>query len=64
MLNALASGGVLLGGGEAAAYCHRTLVTTNHFDVDSFLSVWCYINRDLARQYEKVLRHMAHIGDF
>mmetsp|Transcript_16630 Transcript_16630/g.30099 ORF Transcript_16630/g.30099 Transcript_16630/m.30099 type:complete len:366 (-) Transcript_16630:581-1678(-) len=39
-------------------------VTTNHFDVDSFLSVWCYRNRELALKYESVLRHTARVGDF
>eukprot|EP00798_Chlamydomonas_sp_ICE-L_P000839 gene839-33570_t len=44
---------------------HKTnRITTNHFDVDSFLSVWSYVNRDLAVQYEAVLKHMARIGDF
>ncbi|KAL6759905.1 TLD-domain-containing protein [Haematococcus lacustris] len=39
-------------------------VTTNHFDIDSFLSVWCYTNRQQALRHEPVLRHMARIGDF
>ncbi|KAI8474832.1 MAG: hypothetical protein J3K34DRAFT_406742 [Monoraphidium minutum] len=46
------------------AVCQRSCVTTNHFDVDSFLSVWCYINRAAAVEHEAVLRHMARIGDF
>uniref|UniRef100_A0A7R9YSI3 Oxidation resistance protein 1 n=1 Tax=Chlamydomonas euryale TaxID=1486919 RepID=A0A7R9YSI3_9CHLO len=62
VINAIKAQGLL--GGEAAAYCQRRYVTTNHFDIDSFLSVWCYLNRDLAKQYAPVLRHMARIGDF
>ena len=27
-------------------------VTTNHFDVDSFLSVWAYVNRREALKHE------------
>jgi hypothetical protein len=39
-------------------------VATNHFDVDSFFSVWCLMNPDqvLANQY--LLRECARIGDF
>lgn len=29
-----------------------SFVTTNHFDVDSFLAVWCYINRAEAVAHE------------
>eukprot|EP00882_Tetradesmus_deserticola_P003737 GHRQ01003952.1.p1 GENE.GHRQ01003952.1~~GHRQ01003952.1.p1 ORF type:complete len:434 (+),score=147.57 GHRQ01003952.1:516-1817(+) len=43
---------------------HKRHVTTNHFDADSFLSCWCYINRQVALEHEGVLRHMARIGDF
>ncbi|GFR52476.1 hypothetical protein Agub_g15045, partial [Astrephomene gubernaculifera] len=50
--------------GQAYEWCQLPHVSTNHFDVDSFLSVWCYINRPLALQHEAVLRHMARIGDF
>jgi hypothetical protein len=39
-------------GGECYRYCQLPYVTTNHFDVDSFLSVWCYTNRQLALQHE------------
>mmetsp|Transcript_29815 Transcript_29815/g.42539 ORF Transcript_29815/g.42539 Transcript_29815/m.42539 type:complete len:408 (+) Transcript_29815:25-1248(+) len=39
-------------------------VTTNHFDIDSFLSVWCALNCDLAISYEGILREAARIGDF
>lgn len=51
MLNALAADCFPLGG-EASRYLKRSFVTTNHFDIDSFLSVWCFLNRDLARQHE------------
>ncbi|GIL55153.1 hypothetical protein Vafri_10748 [Volvox africanus] len=50
--------------GQAYEWCQLPRVSTNHFDVDSFLAVWCYINRNLALQREAVLRHMARIGDF
>ncbi|EFJ41453.1 hypothetical protein VOLCADRAFT_107660 [Volvox carteri f. nagariensis] len=50
--------------GQAYEWCQLAQVSTNHFDVDSFLSVWCYINRGLALQHEAILRHMARIGDF
>ncbi|KAG2451189.1 hypothetical protein HYH02_003796 [Chlamydomonas schloesseri] len=50
--------------GQPYEWCQLPRVSTNHFDVDSFLSVWCYINRPLALQHEAVLRHMARIGDF
>jgi len=39
-------------------------VTTNHFDIDSFLSVWCALNPDLAVLHEDLLRTAARIGDF
>lgn len=51
VLNALAADRFPLGG-EASRYLKRSFVTTNHFDIDSFLSVWCFLNRDLARQHE------------
>ena len=52
---------------NAAKEKHETLssnafVSTNHFDVDSFLSVWCAMNVDLAIKYEKILRIAAKIG--
>eukprot|EP00198_Chlamydomonas_reinhardtii_P002645 XP_001691981.1 predicted protein [Chlamydomonas reinhardtii] len=50
--------------GQPYEWCQLPRVSTNHFDVDSFLSAWCYINRSLALQHESVLRHMARIGDF
>ena len=39
-------------------------VTTNHFDIDSFLSVFTVLNRDVAFKYEKYIRETANIGDF
>jgi hypothetical protein len=39
-------------------------VTSNHFDIDSFLSLWCSINTELALKHEHVLRECAKIGDF
>ncbi|WIA22309.1 hypothetical protein OEZ85_004625 [Tetradesmus obliquus] len=49
---------------DAIVITHKRYVTTNHFDTDSFLSCWCYINRKAALEHEGVLRHMARIGDF
>jgi len=39
-------------------------VSTNHFDVDSFLSVWSLINFKESLNYEIILRESARIGDF
>lgn len=39
-------------------------VTSNHFDIDSFLSSWCIINPLVALRYEDILRNIANIGDF
>lgn len=39
-------------------------VSTNHFDVDSFLSSWCVINYKECLTYEIILRECARIGDF
>ena len=39
-------------------------VSTNHFDIDSFLSVWCCLNPNAALEHEQVLRECARIGDF
>lgn len=41
-----------------------SFITTNHFDIDSFLSVWCALNPDLAVLHEELLRIAARIGDF
>jgi len=47
---------------------HRILnkkaVTCDHFDVDSFVSVWAVLNPDKALEHEAVLREVARIGDF
>jgi hypothetical protein len=37
---------------EVAAALAKPYVSTNHFDIDSFLSVWCLLNRSLALQHE------------
>lgn len=39
-------------------------ITSNHFDIDSFLSVFCGINTSIAIEYEEILREAAKIGDF
>jgi hypothetical protein len=52
------------GGGSSGRMMQLSKVTTNHFDVDSFLSVWCFINKDLAVTFDSVLRLAAQIGDF
>ena len=39
-------------------------VTTNHFDIDSFLSVWCSLNVIRSVEFEIILREAAKIGDF
>lgn len=41
-----------------------SFVSTNHFDVDSFLSVWTACNPEKALQHEEVLQQAARIGDF
>jgi len=39
-------------------------VATNHFDIDSFLSIWCCVNPKLALIHEETIRECAKIGDF
>ena len=39
-------------------------VSTNHFDVDSFLSVWSACNPQMALGHADVIREAARIGDF
>lgn len=39
-------------------------VTSNHFDIDSFLSVFCCINPHIAVKHDQLLRQCARIGDF
>jgi hypothetical protein len=45
-------------------YFKTKFVSTNHFDVDSFTSVWCVLNPELALKHEAVIREVAKIGDF
>lgn len=45
-------------------FCECKYVTTNHFDIDSFLSVWCSLNLARAVEFEIILREAAKIGDF
>ena len=60
VLNAL-----LFGGGVGHPVLHGARSsTTNHFDIDSFVSVWCLQNPVVAVAHQAVLRRMAHIGDF
>jgi hypothetical protein len=37
---------------ELVSVLQRRCVASNHFDVDSFLSVWCYINRQATVEHE------------
>ncbi|KAH9258752.1 hypothetical protein BASA81_003254 [Batrachochytrium salamandrivorans] len=39
-------------------------VSANHFDIDSFVAVWCVINPTLALRYRDLLVELAVIGDF
>jgi hypothetical protein len=39
-------------------------VSSNHFDVDSFISCWCLVYPSLAANFDQVLREVARIGDF
>ena len=39
-------------------------VTTDHFDIDSFVSVWSLANPEAAIAYGPLLRAVARIGDF
>lgn len=42
----------------------KKFITSNHWDVDSFLSIWCCMNQEKAIAHELVLRECARIGDF
>jgi hypothetical protein len=56
---------LLYGGGAGHPVVHGCRgVTTNHFDIDSFVSVWCAQNPEAAVANQAVLRRAAHIGDF
>jgi hypothetical protein len=60
ILNALA-----YDGGRGHPVLHGvTGITTNHFDIDSFVAVWCAGNPRAALAHQAVLRRVAHIGDF
>lgn len=37
---------------DVVVITHKRYVTTNHFDIDSFLSCWCYVNRKAALEHE------------
>jgi hypothetical protein len=39
-------------------------VSSNHFDVDSFISCWSCVNPSLAANFDQILREIARIGDF
>lgn len=39
-------------------------VTSNHFDIDGFLAMWCLQNPEAAVAKARVLRQVALIGDF
>lgn len=39
-------------------------VSANHFDIDSFVAVWCVINPALALRHRDLLVELAVIGDF
>ena len=60
----IALNAIRAGGGSSSRMMQLDKVTTNHFDIDSFLSVWCVVNKDLATSFDPVLRLMARIGDF
>jgi hypothetical protein len=51
VLNALAQSSSWTAGRELAAVAARRYVSSDHFDIDSFLSVWCFINRSTALQH-------------
>lgn len=39
-------------------------VSSNHFDIDSFLSVWCCLNKNIAYKFRQIICECAIIGDF
>lgn len=39
-------------------------VSSNHFDIDAFTSVWCVLNQEKALQNEPLLREVGRVGDF
>jgi hypothetical protein len=40
------------------------MISSNHFDIDSFISVWSAMHPESALRYEMLLREVAKIGDF
>lgn len=40
------------------------VVTNNHFDIDGFIGVWCFVYPETVKTFGKVFRQMALIGDF
>lgn len=47
--------------------CQYPYVTTNHFDVDSFIPIWCFLNRQARRQTRLVVTQtlivqVFHVG--
>lgn len=49
---------------KASSLSPFATVTSNHWDVDSFLCCWSCINPQLALQHHDVIREAARIGDF
>lgn len=45
-------------------FIRSNFVSSNHFDIDSFLSVWCAVNPRSAKINEQLIREIAKIGDF
>lgn len=43
---------------------NQPTVSTNHFDIDSFISLWACCNPELAVKHEALVREVARIGDF
>ena len=46
------------------ALLQNRFVTTNHFDIDSFLSVWCALYPEEALAHQALLSECSNIGDF
>jgi hypothetical protein len=42
----------------------QRMISSNHFDIDSFISVWSAMHPESALRYEMLLREVAKIGDF
>lgn len=55
---------VLLAVQSSSALASFATISSNHWDVDSFLSVWTGCNPRLALEHCDVLREAARIGDF